>query len=79
VCQIYTVTELSIFLCSFVILELAPAHGPVVMVWHVTIIIHARVQTCVAMVYALARFFIVTHSVKTVMATAALRKQDLDS
>jgi len=32
-------------LASGVILERAPAHGPVVMVWHVMIMTHAHVET----------------------------------
>lgn len=45
VCQIYTVTQVCFFHSSGVILERAPAHGPVVMVSHVMIMTHAHVET----------------------------------
>ena len=67
------------FTGSGVIQEEAEAHGQIEMVWHVTMVTSAHVETRVTVGSVLARLSLVTQIVSTVMARAAALKLDLDS
>lgn len=63
---------------SGVIQETAQAHGQTVTVWHVTTVTCAHMVTHVTVANVRLRPSHATQCVSTVMATAAVRKQDLD-
>ena len=68
-----------ISLCSGVTQGAAPARGQTVMVWHVMTVTCVHEVTHVAVANAELRLSSATRRVRTVMATAAVRKRDLDS
>ena len=69
----------SVLFFSGVIQVAASARGQIVWAWHAMTITNAHVKTRVIEANAQPRHSLVTHFASTVMATAAVQKQDLDS